>query len=604
MTRSSAAEPSFTSPVSRRNFLRVAGLAGVAGAALVAPTPFLGKAGATTLTSRLGTTVRRWSDPATWGGRVPGPKDIAVIAGAVRLDKSVRVAGIRVKSGGLLTFHPRRSLWLQSIGNVIVWGKLQMRPANPGYTHQLTFLGANEGRFVGGGMEVLRSDVGLWVMNAGQLDLAGSGKLPWTRAAGDLAAGATSIELVADPVGWRVGDVLAIAPTAEGASPKEFDEVSVTSVAGRVVSLSAPLGSDHPARDVGGATMTAEVLNLTRNVRIEGRPGRRAHIFMHSTRKQAIRRVAVRHVGPQRNGSIVTGRYGVHFHHCLGGSRGSLVDSVVVRDCGTRGFVPHASHGITFRKCIVYRAVGDGYWWDPPDEMDDNASNGILIEDSVAARVVNQDSSPAASGFTLSMGNGNVIRRSVAVGITGSAQTNGAGFSWPRAGSGEWTTEDNVSHHNDIGSFVWVKSPQIVRRFRAFSNSFRDAFAGAYRASSRYESCDLASAGGVIASGTSANQGVHLFERCRIAGPFVIPDVAVDGTTGVPPVSVIESQLQSGVIVDQPGLQGDQPTAHTFRDCTRDGRDLETTDFEVQAIRPGSVIQVIRRDGSSFEIRG
>jgi hypothetical protein len=39
------------------------------------------------------------------------------------------------------------------------------------------------------------------------------------------------------------------------------------------------------------------------------------------------------------------------------------VTGAVIRDCGSHAFVPHQSHGVTFRKCISHNTVDDPYWY-------------------------------------------------------------------------------------------------------------------------------------------------------------------------------------------------------------------------------------------------
>src|SRR5438309_11820654 len=92
-----------TSPrpaLTRRMFLRLAGLAGLAGAASAAiPNAALAT-----------TRVRRWSKPGTWGpSGVPGPGDLAVLSGPVLLDVDATVRGVNIQPGGRLIFHPWRS---------------------------------------------------------------------------------------------------------------------------------------------------------------------------------------------------------------------------------------------------------------------------------------------------------------------------------------------------------------------------------------------------------------------------------------------------------------------------------------------------------------
>ncbi len=476
----------------------------------------------------------------------------------------MRAAGFEVPAGQTFTFDPNRSTTVEVPGNVVVRGKLVMRPARPDVVHTLRFVRVAEARFAGGGNNPVASDVGLWVIGSGILDLAGTPKTAWNRTGKDKT--------------WRTGDELITTPTAPGGAFR------------------------------GGAMPNgqAEIMNLTRNVRIEGTPAGRSHVFIRSSKPQSIRFAAFRYLGVSKASggvkAIVPGRYALHLHHCGNGSKGSVIEGLVVRDADNRGIVPHASNGIAIRNCIVYRAASDGYWWDPPEASGDNASNGILFEDSIAAAITHSPAQQIATGFTLAKGVGNVIRRCVAVGVTGTAGSNGNGFSWPRAGSGDWLMEDCIAHNVEQGVFVWVENPQRIRRLRAYANSYRDLASGAYRSAARYESCSLESPGGVHEAGTSGSAGPLVFESSMLKGPFRIVDVAVDGTTGVEPVQVNRCKLEGGVIVDQPGMNGDAPTSHVFSSCTRRGKDLERSDFDVRTMVKGSRIRVVRRDGSSFQV--
>lgn len=484
----------------RRSFLRLSGAA-AAGLAVFRRTgsPTAEAAGAHR--RRPGTTVstgttRRWSDPATWGGSVPGPGSVAVVQGTVVLDVDAKVAGVTIPAGSTLLFDPARSVTLRSTGNVTVEGTLQMRPASDLVTHTLIFDGVDESRFVGGGMEPLASDVGLWVPGAGTLDIAGARKLAWTRAEGAVDAGAAVITLADDPVGWRAGDVVVITPTPSPAKADHhdrFDVTTVTAIAGRIVTLATPTRYAHPRVSVGrGVRLAAEVLNLTRNVRIEGTPGGRAHIWVRSSRLQGVAFAAIRHVGPRkRNGSFsdpVLGRYGLHFHHSNDGTRGSLVEGVVIRDAGNHAFVPHGSHGITMRDCVSYDTYEDAYWWDgpPASGIPGDRTHDLLWERCVAARVL---ADPAfrgfrLSGFTLGAGNGNTARDCVATGVAGTDHA--SGFHWrtePVNTEGNWTFTGGVAHNNARhGIFTWQNTSiaHVVRDFVCYHNGGAGIAHGSY----------------------------------------------------------------------------------------------------------------------------
>src|SRR5262245_14336176 len=381
-----------------------------------------------------------WSDPSVWGGRLPGPHDLVVIAPGttVTVDQSTApVAGVRVDAGATLAFDPGRGGTLPTTRNVIVNGTLRMRPASPSVTQVLRFVDVDESRFVGGGMEPIASDVGLWVVGAGKLDLAGSPKTGWTRLAGAAAAGATSVTLQDAPTGWRAGDEISIAPTSRPAGNdrddpafNDFDERTITAVSGGTITLDSPLAHQHPR--VNGA-WSAEVMNLTRNVRVEGGAGGHAHVFIHSTAPQAIESVGIRYMGPRKDqdrdgfSDAVLGRYGLHFHLNGEHDRGIVVRGVVVRDTPSHAFVAHSSNGITFRDDISYNTTEDAYWWDqnpartgdlPPQPLDFYETSGTLYDHDVAAKLyaIPEFRGYDQTGFNLSGGSDNTIVNSAVVG--------------------------------------------------------------------------------------------------------------------------------------------------------------------------------------------
>src|SRR5665811_2150173 len=152
-------------------------------------------------------------------------------------------------------------------------------------------------------------------------------------------------------------------------------------------------------------------MNLTRNVRISGTASGRTHVLIHSAVPQAISHVEVRHVGPQEvtddGHEGVMGRYGLHFHHCGNGSRGSSVSGVVVAQAGNHAFVPHESHGITFTECVSHDTSDDAFWWDKPDGSHEISWIGCV------ASLVRTDPyyrGYRLAGFVLGVGDGSAVR--------------------------------------------------------------------------------------------------------------------------------------------------------------------------------------------------
>jgi hypothetical protein len=480
-------------------------------------------------------------------------------SGAIR---GLRRAGaLEVAPGDTLTFDPAADTTLELTGNLVVRGRLVMRP-EPGVEHVLRFVDVDESAFVGGGLDPIDTDVGLWVVGAGALDLQGTPKQAWNRTG-------------SSPT-WRRGDELVVAPVAAGDfSPKPF-----------------AAGAAFPAFD----GRRAEVLNLTRNVRIEGTPGGRAHVFIRSSRPSSVRYAALRHLGPRQPGGATTvgvlGRYGLHFHHAHDGSRGSLVEGVVVRDGGNHAFVPHMSHGITIRDCIANEVFEDAYWWDPEDPTDD-----LVIDRCVAAGVHfdPEDDGHRLAGFLLGLGRRMQLRRCVAFGVHG--QRDSAGYVWPEAPSGLWTFEDNLAHNNAFaGIFVWqnVREPHRIRDFTAYHNGTAGIIHGAYANSYHYRDLDLRDQTNAIDLVAAGRLDVHGHPQSWIGvrgGSLVVQSHNLPGET---PVLFRECSFPGGVTIADG--RGD-PGPLDFVDCG-----LEPSDFSAASMNAGTVVRVQRSNGTAFEL--
>ncbi len=472
-----------------------------------------------------------WSDPGTWGGQVPGPGSTATIStGTVVLDTDATVGGLVILPGSTLVFDPARSVTLTCTANLVDQGTLSMRPNSAAVVHRIVFPGINEGQFVGGGMTPLATDVGLWVTGAGLLDCSGSPKLAWTRAAGAVAAGATSIALAVAPVGWLPGDEIVLTPTQPptvNGHHDAYDVSTIAAIAGATVTLTTPTRVAHPAVSLGdGRTFTCEVLNLTRNVRIEGTPSGRAHVFVISTRPQIVASTSIRHVAP--NGPV--GRYGLHFHMCGAGSRGSLVDGVVVRDAAHHAFVPHLSDGITFRNCISHDTYEDAYWWDtatsPATVPQAPPTNDLRYESCVASRVRSTVDFRGfrLTGFMLGAGTGSVATGCVAVGVQGNVDA--SGFTWPEMSQGVWTFDTCVAHNNAVdGIFTWQnnRNAHVIDSFVAYYNGGYGIDHGAYRNAYRYQRC-------VLYGNLKGGIGLRAVNAGFEGRPLRVTNVLIDGS--------------------------------------------------------------------------
>lgn len=582
------------SVIDRRDLLRNAAV--VAGALAVGP---LG--GIAETASAQTSEPRPWSDPATWGGSLPRDGQVVRITEPVLLDDDVDVGGLEIRDHGALVFHPGRSVTLRSSGNVIVRGGLVMRPDRRWRTHRLRFTGVNEESVVGGGMAILDTDVGLWVTGDGVLDLQGTPLVGWSRSGWHPS--------------WRDHDVILQSPVASD----DFEGFVPFS-----------RGDSVPVADFGSSRYEGEVLNLSRNVIIEGTVGGRAHVtLLHARRPQSIRHVLIRHMGPRKVvehyvrrsdrsfSEPIAGRYGLHFHHCGDGVRGTIVEGVVVRECGNHAFVPHASHGITFRDCIAFDTFETAYWWDPDGRFDwpdpPNASFDITFEHCMAALV--QSDPPhrgfGMAGFELGQGERNAAIDCVAVGVQGTSTA--SGFNWPSSANLQpnvWRFEDCVAHNNRVsGIRVWQNGrgdEHLIDRFVAYHNGLAAVDHGAYI--NRYTFRDVRLHGNRQATIVHHALGTIAWERPVLDGAGISPHVlwvTSHANTRDLPVRFVEPTMTGYTevpIVFDEGRREPSEFEFVRAQVGPSGRELRPEDLDMRGARPGTVVRVQPRSGRAWQI--
>ncbi len=502
--------------------------------------------------------------------------------------------GYTIPAHQVVELDPRRSTTVEASGNIVVQGTLRMRPSSDGVVHTLRFVDVDESSFVGGGMDPLPSDVGLWVMGGGALDAVGKPKLSWARAEA-VEVGARQLQLSSVPHGWKTGDEIAITPTLPPSSPDfTTSEVrTIRAILGNTVQLSTGVTYAHPAVSGPLGRFGPEILNLTRNVRIEGEPTGRSHIFFRPSRPQTLSNVAVRYMGPTQNGDGVVGRYGVHFHMAQGATRGSHLTGIVVRDCNSHAFVPHFSHGITFRDCISFSTMNDAYWWDQvpndlsgPDDIHNYPyaiSNDIVYDRCIAADVGGMNDTYRLCGFALNRGKGSKALGCVAVGVRQGVQS--SGFQWPENNHGAWVFKDCVGHNNgQSGLFIWQNTGNIapdpaISRFAAYHNN-QGIFHGAYITNYVFEDCwCYANAeAGVLLAAQSRSSACSRYMRCTVDGAGLSDYAMRTGEhnfSGGSPTSFEDCRF-SGARVACVGIVNSNRKfdMEIFEDCTYEGNEF------------------------------
>lgn len=578
-----------------------------------------------------------WSSPRTWNlGRVPEALDIVEVRHEVQLDRDAIVAGMTIRPRGSLAYLPSASRTLTSTGNVIVYGTLQMRPSSAARVHRLAFAGIDEQAFVGGGHEPLPTDVGLWVRPGGRLKALGAPKTSWTRATASIPAGASSFS-VDSAQGWRAGDEIVLGPTRPEEGREAFEVRTISRVdasTGRVSLASGTARAHSDVRLPTGRVLRPEVLNLTRNVRIEGTPTGRSHTHFSGSGVQRIRYVALRYMGVPIDGDPDRGRYALHFHHSHNLTRGSLVEGVVARDVGTHAFVPHASHGITFSKTIAYNFESTAYWW---DRLESDGSV-VLTHDTTYRGCIAANG--VSAGIAHLFGLRNAMVGCVAYGIDPTRTEPGRGFTWGGVPTNQepfqgihavWKWRDGIAHNTTNPIRVWQNTGEehnVVRPIaywatppggRVTAALMHGAYLNVYHYSDGVlvgsPALDLHAASGLGRVDRSRRQVHSNMAYDADGGPYAItigPHNIGGGSAGLIADCTIQGFTRAAVVIaENTSNEFSRGGDYTFRNCvTGDGSDLAPTDFEIVdlhreseiCIQNGDEAWTIAGQGSVFRV--
>jgi len=341
-------------------------------------------------------TVERWSQPATWSGRLPQAGDAVTIPAGkvVLLDVSPPPLKSLLIEGELI--FDRRDLDL-TVGWIMLHGQGRLRigtPTEP-FTQRATItLNADD----------LNEDV-MKMGTRGILLMGGSfeayGAIPnrvWTKLNDHAAAGATTLTLD-EPVNWPSNAEIVIAPT-DFYGVSETERHTIHQAEGTELTLKTPLQTARWGRlqyvSTTGLTLTpttevtplviderAEVGLLSRQIVIQGADDERwrtnrfgAQIMVMGTGVLRLDGVELRRVG---QGSRL-GRYPIHFHILSYAADGSLIGDATqqritnssIWNSANRCITIHGTNGTTIRNNICY----------------DIAGHAIFIEDAVERRNV------------------------------------------------------------------------------------------------------------------------------------------------------------------------------------------------------------------------
>ncbi|MBC8070189.1 MAG: G8 domain-containing protein, partial [Deltaproteobacteria bacterium] len=475
----------------------------------------------------LGSECTSWCDPASWGGAVPDAStDVVVADGMVVLvDCDAAAGSITIAPGGELRGSREHSATLTSHGNIVVHGVLDYgRPDEriPAHvTAEIVFADLDDAAMAGSpstvfGQDfgpsadtevvVLESDVGLWVEQAGVFTAAGAEARAWSFIVDGVAPGDTELE-VEDASGWRVGDRIALTPTAPTSEPdfvSQFDEATIAAIDGNRITLAAAPTFTHAG--CTECTRRGEAIDLTRNVVVRSADDTaHAHILAKDEGMIGLDSVELRWLGPEYPEPVCGApfrRHPLHFHQQDDRNLDSYVRHVSIHG-GQHGFISvERTDSVEIVDVAGYDTYGFGMviGYDPSacgtrcTDLE-VAPEDIVMTDMIAARVGAHLRAEGCARIShrlpgiISTGDEHSgCSGCVATGIgVDSSGSDISGFQWAEGGSGrpiDYVFENNIAHNNNgHGSFVWhngSESDHVYRDSSMWSNAGYGVLHGAY----------------------------------------------------------------------------------------------------------------------------
>jgi hypothetical protein len=349
-----------------------------------------------------------WSDPATWGGSLPtDPEaDVTIQAGTtVVLDTHVECGELRV-AGRLSVAPADLSLTCDSLIVMGMDAEFEAGTDSNRFTHRflLTLKGERTEEFHLAGHSHSMGARGLLALMGGTISMHGADRVEWTRLGASAAAGATSITM-AEPVDWRPGETVVIAPTRTNWNEGEKKGIADVSADGRTVFLTSTLAFPHSGvvktytRPTDGKTWTAdlraEVGLLTRNITIQGAAdtvapggvnhGFGAHVMIHGPMTMGgmahpsgigrFKGVEITRAGQKS----LLGRYPFHWHLCLDQGAGQYFSDSSIHGSFNRAITIHGTDHATVENNFCYDHLGHGLFLEDGAERFNVIRRNVLL---------------------------------------------------------------------------------------------------------------------------------------------------------------------------------------------------------------------------------
>ena len=334
----------------------------------------------------------RWSDPDTWGGKIPvcGESVTVDVGRTLIIDQDIDVGSLHIKGAAIVE---RRDIsigaeWILVEGT----GALIAGSAEQPFKQQLHITLCSRVSEQSASAHPKLGSKFLAALNGGMIELHGEARTSWVPLGNSTAPGHDTLRL-AQPVDWRVGERVAIASGADHCLLEErtIDHVGTDCM---TVHLAKPVWHRHhgkhaPLRHVLPGSVGKVVL-LSRNIVIEGcadseRNSVGAYCMIGGAADDARHSIG-RFSGVEfrRMGQFNRpGRYPLHWHDS-GDAADSSVIGCLIHQSYQRGIVTVGSRHVRISGNVVMKPYGHGYIV----ESEDNSPQLVTTNLALRPRVV------------------------------------------------------------------------------------------------------------------------------------------------------------------------------------------------------------------------
>ncbi len=309
--------------------------------------------------------AKLWSDPATWGGSIPGAGSSVVVPAGVTIVLDVPPAPLKQLSveGTLLFGCGDFNL---ACDRIEVSGALHIGSQAHPHLHRAEIVLGNQ--FHPAADPLAKTFL---VQTGGVLEMHGEPRShSWLHLAATAWAGDSTLVLE-EPVDWRRGERLVLAST--DFDQYQAEELLIRSVSngGTNLHLVSPLTYTHWGEiEQGVLDERAEVALLDRNVTVRGDQDSVStqiggHMLFEGLNSAEIHLEWIELERMGQAGQLA--RYPLHYH-LVGDASGSYVRNCSIHHCYNRSLTIHGTHNVEVRGNVSYDTLGHAFFLEDSTE--------------------------------------------------------------------------------------------------------------------------------------------------------------------------------------------------------------------------------------------